>query len=299
MLGYQETISFSFVDEAWETGFAGNPNPIRLLNPIASHMGVMRSSLLASLVNVAKFNLDRKADRLCLFEVGRVFHRDATVRESDTTVAGFSQPLRVAGLALGDVRGLSWEGKGKAFDFFDMKGHVQSILGRIAHEFLPATHPAMHPGRCAAVMVAGQLAGHLGELHPKWRQSWGMSQTPMLFELDLNTVLNSEVPAYQAFSKFQAVDRDLAIWVPEVTTHAVLMAAVKSAPVGGLLRDARLFDVYKPPIQSTESFDLRKSVAMRLTLRRDDANLNDAEIDAAIQTVLKHLGHTLGAELRS
>ena len=100
-MGYQETINFSFVEERWEHELAGNPDPIQLLNPIASQMSVMRSSLLGSLLQVLKFNLDRKAERVRVFELGRVFARDDTVSTTDTTVRGVRQPMRVAGLAYG------------------------------------------------------------------------------------------------------------------------------------------------------------------------------------------------------
>ena len=111
-LGYQETINFSFVEESWERDLAGNADPIRLLNPIASQMSVMRSSLLGSLLQALKFNLDRKAERVRVFELGRVFLRDATVTTTDTTVRGIHQPMRVAGLAYGDADGLQWARKG-------------------------------------------------------------------------------------------------------------------------------------------------------------------------------------------
>jgi phenylalanyl-tRNA synthetase beta chain len=137
-LGYQETINFSFVEERWENELAGNPDPIRLLNPIASQMSVMRSSLLGSLVSVLKFNLDRRADRVRLFELGRVFFKDASVVDSDTTVAGFHQPMRVAGLAYGAADALQWGAPERATDYFDLKGDVQSLLAPYRPECLVA-----------------------------------------------------------------------------------------------------------------------------------------------------------------
>ena len=107
-LGYQETINFSFVEERWENELAGNPAPIKLQNPIASQMSVMRSSLLGSLIQVLKFNLDRKAERVRVFELGRVFLRDASAKNTDTTVEGFNQPMRVAALAYGSANELQW-----------------------------------------------------------------------------------------------------------------------------------------------------------------------------------------------
>ncbi|HEY1231231.1 MAG TPA: phenylalanine--tRNA ligase subunit beta, partial [Ramlibacter sp.] len=158
-LGYQETINFSFVEERWEKELAGNADPIRLLNPIASQMGVMRSSLLGSLLHVLRFNLDRKAERVRVFEVGRVFMRDAAVSTTDTSVRGVRQPMRVAGLAYGDADGLQWGRKGAPVDFYDMKGDVQALLAPLQAEFLPAAHPAMHPGRCASIRIGGQDVG--------------------------------------------------------------------------------------------------------------------------------------------
>ncbi|MCJ7800526.1 MAG: phenylalanine--tRNA ligase subunit beta, partial [Polaromonas sp.] len=193
-LGYQETINFSFVEERWENELAGNPNPIKLLNPIASQMSVMRSSLLGSLLQVLKFNVDRKAPRLNVFELGRVFLRDAQSQNTDTTVAGFSQPMRVAGLAYGPRAALHWNLSSKAVDFFDIKGDVEALLAPLQAMFAPATHPAMHPGRCASVSVAGKPIGYVGELHPQWRQSYDLAQAPLLFELELVAVLQRPIP---------------------------------------------------------------------------------------------------------
>jgi phenylalanyl-tRNA synthetase beta subunit len=156
-LGYQETINFSFVEERWERELAGNADPIKLLNPIASQMSVMRSSLLGSLIAVLKFNLDRKAQRVRLFELGRVFRKMPSVQDSDTTVAGFDQPMRVAGLAYGGVDSLQWGSTERNVDFFDIKGDVQALLAPLQATFKPAEHPAMHPGRCASVWLGEQL----------------------------------------------------------------------------------------------------------------------------------------------
>ena len=164
------------MEERWEHELAGNPNPIKLLNPIASQMSVMRSSLLGSLLQVLKFNLDRKAPRVNVFELGRVFLRDAQSQNTDTTVAGFHQPMRVAGLAYGSRSPLHWGQSDKAVDFFDVKGDVEALLAPLQAVFAPATHPAMHPGRCASVSVAGQAIGFVGELHPQWRQGYELAQ---------------------------------------------------------------------------------------------------------------------------
>jgi phenylalanyl-tRNA synthetase beta chain len=155
-LGYQETINFSFVEARWEQELAGNADPVKLLNPIASQMSVMRSSLLGSLIGTLKFNLDRKAERVRLFELGRVFFKDASVTDSDATVAGFHQPMRVSGLAYGSSDAVQWGVTNRNVDFFDAKGDVQALLAPLAVEFQVAEHSAMHPGRCDTVWLSRQ-----------------------------------------------------------------------------------------------------------------------------------------------
>ena len=300
-LGYQETINFSFVDARWEHELAGNPDPIKLLNPIASQMGVMRSSLMGSLVQVAQFNQARKLSRVRVFELGRVFLRDASVLDSDTTVAQFDQPMRLGGLAMGSADTLQWGRSDAAVDFFDVKGDVEALFAPQVLEFVPASadthHPALHPGRSASVVLAGRVVGVVGELHPQWRQSWGLHAAPVLFELDLAALLERRMPAFEPIPKFPAVQRDIALLVPHSCTHAALIAAIHQAPHGGLLQDAQLFDVYRP--KSPQADDKVRSLALRLTLASRVATLTDAEIDATMQAVWDHLAQTLGAHPRT
>jgi phenylalanyl-tRNA synthetase beta chain len=301
-LGYQETINFSFVEERWEHELAGNADPIKLLNPIASQMNVMRSSLVGSLVQVLRFNLARKAERVRVFELGRVFSKDASVPDSDTSVAGFAQPMRVAGLAYGDVAPLQWSSEAaRKVDFFDVKGDVQALLAPRRATFEPAIHPAMHPGRCARVVVDGQAIGFVGELHPQWRQSYELPQAPVLFELALDAVLQRDVPVAQPVARHQAVERDIALVVAESVTHAALMQAIESAATGGVLRQATLFDVYRPKAGQDNAAVAagEKSLAVRLVFNKPDATLNEEEIDAAVAAVLAATHERLGARLRA
>ena len=301
-LGYQETINFSFVEERWENELAGNPNPIKLLNPIASQMSVMRSSLLGSLLQVLKFNLDRKASRVNVFELGRVFLRDAQTQNTDITVAGFNQPMRVAGLAYGSRTAAHWALADKAVDFYDIKGDMEALLAPLQAEFVSAQHPAMHPGRCASVHVNGVQVGFVGELHPKWRQGYEFVQAPLLFELELDAVLQRKVPVFEAVSKLQPVERDIAVIVPESTTHAALMAAVHGADTQGLLKDVTLFDIYRPQSAAAGVSSMafgEKSLAVRLVLSSDIATLTDEAIERAMQAVFVDLQLKLRARLRT
>ena len=259
----------------------------------------MRSSLLGSLLQVLKFNLDRKAPRVNVFELGRVFLRDAQSQNTDTTVAGFDQPMRVAGLAYGPRAALHWGQSDKTVDFFDIKGDVEALLAPLQAVFAPATHPAMHPGRCASVSVAGQPIGFVGELHPQWRQGYEFAQAPVLFELELDAVLQREVPVFKTVSKLQPVERDIAVIVPESVTHAALMAAIHGANTQGLLKAATLFDVYRPQQANASMQSDEKSLAVRLVLSSDLATLTDETIESSVQAVLVNLQAQVQARLRA
>ena len=303
-MGYQETINFSFVEERWEHELASNADPIKLLNPIASNMSVMRSSLLGSLVQVLKYNIDRKAARVRIFEVGRVFLRDASVKNTDTTVDGFHQPMRVAGLVYGNLDELQWGRAEQAADYFDVKGEVEALLAPLQATFIPAQHPSMHPGRCARVLVNGQEIGFLGEMHPKWVQSYELGKggktikAPILFELELDALLQRAVPVAQPVLKMQDVERDIAILVSEKVTHAAVMASINAVPLQGLTRSATLFDIYRPKVVGGDIAADEKSVAVRLTFNSQNATLNDEAIDVAVASVLKQLAAQVGAKLR-
>jgi phenylalanyl-tRNA synthetase beta chain len=305
-LGYQETINFSFVEAHWEQDLAGNANPVKLLNPIASQMSVMRSSLIGSLLQVLKFNLDRKAPRVRVFELGRVFMRDDSVVTTDSTVRGVNQPMRVAGLAWGDADESRWDGKAQRVDFYDAKGDVEALLAPLVPSFEPAEHPALHPGRSARVSVDGKAIGFVGELHPRWRQKWDFAQAPVLFELDLDAVTARPVPVAQPVPKHQAVERDIAVVVAEAVSHNALMDAIRTtAAAQGLLRDATLFDIYRPqPLRDGAVAapgalaQGEKSMAVRLSFQSDTATLTDEQVEPAVRAIVEQLGAKLGGRLR-
>ena len=300
-LDYQETISFSFVEERWERELAGNADPIRVLNPIASPLAVMRSSLMGSLVQVLHHNLARKASRVRVFEIGRVFFRDSTATDGPLSVAGVRQPQRVGGLAYGAALPLQWGAKEQGADFFDVKGDIEALLAPQRPVFAPAVHPALHPGRCASISLDGRVIGHVGELHPKWRQAYGLpnfqGQAPLLFELDLEAVLDQPLPVFQPVSRQQAVQRDLALVVNDEVSHDALMAQLQADPQG-LVRSAALFDIYKPAAPMAGMQAGERSLAVRLELRDDDTTLNDERIDAAVAAAVARAAQAFGARLR-
>ncbi len=297
-LGYHETINFSFVEERTEHELAGNADPIRVLNPIAAPLAVMRSSLLGSLVGVLKTNLARKAPRVRVFEVGRVFRRDASVRDGDLTVAGVAQPVRVAGLAWGPVQAPQWGERERAVDFHDLKGDVETLLAPRVARFVPDTHPALHPGRCARVELDGRAIGYLGELHPKWRQAYDLPTPALLFEFDLEPLLERPLPAFQPLARQQVATRDLALVVADGVTHERLVQALRDDPQG-TVRSATLFDIFKPAEPGAGLGVGERSFAVRLEMLDDDATLTDERIDAAVTAALQRVQLACGARLRA
>ena len=296
-LGMQETINFSFVETRWEHELHGNADPIRVLNPIAAPLSVMRSSLIGSLVQVLRHNLARKTGRVRVFELGRVAWRDASVVAGDLSVAGVAQPMRVAGLVYGPVDGTQWGAKERVVDYFDLKGDVETLLAPCAVVFEPAAHAALHPGRSARVRVDGQAIGWIGELHPRWRQGYELPQAPIIFELDLGAVLARPVPAFQAIARHPAAVRDLALVVPESASHDGLVGALRADP-SGLVQSATLFDVYKPSASTADMASGERSMAVRLELLDDTTTLTDERIDAAVAAAVARATQAQGARLR-
>ncbi len=295
---YLETINFSFVEARWEQDLAGNADPIRVLNPIAAPLAVMRSTLFGSLLQVLRHNLARKAARVRVFEFGRVFLRDTTAADGDRAVAGLRQPMRLGLLAHGPAAPAQWGQRERTVDFFDLKGDVEALLAPQRPVFVPDEHPALHPGRCARVELNGQAIGHIGELHPRWRQTYELPQAPMLAELDLDAVLAAAVPVFQTVSRQQAVQRDLALVVADGVAHDALMACLADDPQQ-LIRSATLFDVYKPaqPVAGIGSHE--RSLAVRLELLDFDNTLTDERIDNVQAAAVARVQAAFGARLRA
>ena len=297
-LDYQETINLSFVEPRFEHELAGSADPIKVLNPIASQQSVMRSSLIGSLVQVLRFNLARKAPRVRVFELGRVFRRDAATGDGERSVAGVAQPLRLGGLAWGLAEEAQWARKERAVDFFDIKGDLELLLAPRVARFVPTSHPALHPGRCAAVELDGERIGIVGELHPKWRQDYELSSAPVLFELDAEALQRRAVPIHTPVARQQSAWRDLALIVGDAVRHDDLMDAIDAGP-GRLIRAARLFDVYRPAAPTADIAAGERSLAVRLELLDEAATLTDERIDAEVARVVETLRTRLGARLRA
>jgi len=296
-LGYHETIGFGFVEERWERELAGNADPIRVLNPIAAPLAVMRSSLVGSLVNVLRTNLARRATRVRVFEIGRVFQRNAAAVDGPLAVAGLDQPVRVAALAYGPAVPAQWGAKERAVDYHDVKGDLEALLAPRVPAFVPAEHPALHPGRAARIELDGRTVGHLGELHPRWRQAYELAQPPVLFEIELDVLVTVPVPQLEPLARQQSAWRDVALVVRAEVPHGALAARLCDDS-SGLVRSATLFDLYQPAAAAAGIGAGERSLAYRLELRDDTTTMTDARIDAAVAAAVARAQVAFGARLR-
>jgi phenylalanyl-tRNA synthetase beta chain len=270
----------------WESDFAENNQPVRVANPIAAHMEVMRSGLIGGLVNVAKHNLNHGESRLQLFEIGRCFlSAEANVQ---------AQPERVAGFILGSRYPEQWgEDKSAKVDFFDIKGDAQNLLQGLPVRFEQDGHPALHPGRAARIVVNGERAGFVGELHPKLTQKYGLPSAPLIFELDLSAISTVPAPAYQPISRMPAVRRDIAVLVDDSVSVQAIIDAVLARKMASLI-DFSVFDLYRGANLEAG----RKSVAFRIVMQDTDRTLTDSETDQIVANIVEVISQKFGATLR-
>ncbi|GHU46491.1 phenylalanine--tRNA ligase beta subunit [Betaproteobacteria bacterium] len=286
--GFQEVINFAFVPEAWEQDFAANARPIRLANPIASQLAVMRSNLFGGLIENLVVNLKRKQSRVRLFELGRCFF----TQNSD---ADYAQPWRLAALAYGTAEPEGWGRDNRKVDFFDLKADLESLFAtELAFARPDEAHPALHPGRAASIRLNGREIGCLGELHPEWVQKYDLPAAPIVFEIDLDAVTRSAIPAYAEVSKFQPAVRDLAIVVDQSIVLGDLLSGMK-AHAPSQVCDIQFFDMY----QGKGIPDGRKSLAFRIVMQDTQRTLLDADIDAAVVNIITYLEQNFQAQLRA
>ena len=285
-LGYQEVINYSFVPEAWETDFAANANPVRLANPIASHLSVMRSSLLGGLVQALQSNLNRGEARVRLFEIGRCFE--------DETADLAVQPERIAGLAYGARVPEQWAQPATPVDFFDAKGDIEALAAPAALRFEAASHPACHPGRCARVSLGGRAIGMLGELHPRLQQKYELPAPPVVFELLTQPLLEGRVPAFGGLSRMPVVRRDVSFTVADEVPAGTILEALRKA-VPAFVREVEMYDQYRG--KGVEPG--KKSLALRIVMQDTDRTLTDSEVESVVSAIRDELREQFKAQPRT
>lgn len=281
---YQQVINYAFVDESWEVSLLANAKPVRLQNPIASQMSVMRSSLLGGLLANLQHNLNRKHERVRIFEIGRVFHK---------TADGYDQPEKLAALAYGALKPEQWGEVARRVDFFDVKADVEVLLANLPVRFNPAEHSMLHPGRTAAIELNGRTVGILGELHPRWVQHYALPSAPQLFEIDLAAITSVSLCQAANLSRFQPVRRDIAVLAPESLPVQTILDSLNSEKAS-IISEIALFDLYRG--KGVE--EGMKSLAFRIVLQDMHKTLTDEEVEAAVSHLLAVLEQRHGAKLR-
>lgn len=287
-LGFQEVITYSFVDEALQKLLMPEEKALPLVNPISADMNVMRLSLWPGLLTALKYNQYRQQARMKFFEVGMCFNY-----QKDELI----QANKVGGVICGDAQDENWNHAKRASDFFDMKQPIESLWRLLGFqqrlEFQAASHPACHPGQSAHIVFNGKILGILGQLHPQLYKQLGVDGPIYLFELDLNACRQKPMPQFARPSKFPEIRRDIAVIVDDQLLSDNLIKFVRKS-AGEMLRDVKIFDVY-----TGKGIDSgRKSIAMGLILQHPSRTLIDKEVDEIVHAVVKGLEREFSAELR-
>jgi phenylalanyl-tRNA synthetase beta chain len=298
-LDYQEVINFSFAEPSWEIDFAANTNPIKLCNPIASQMSVMRSTLLAGLIANTRYNLNRKLNRVRVFEMATVFLRDQEAVDGPLSVAGFDQPKRVAALAYGPLVEEQWGQDSRNVDFFDIKADLEALFAPKILRFVKNEHPALHPGRSAAIVLDGQTVGFIGELHPRLQQKYDLPLAPVMFEIDAAALESRELPQYTEISRYPGVTRDLALVVKQgLSAQEIIDTFIAEKQTNAVCQNLQaivLFDEYRGSGLETDE----KSLAFRFTMQDTQRTLQDEQVDAAMAAFITAADKKHGAKLRT
>ncbi|MDO4904804.1 MAG: phenylalanine--tRNA ligase subunit beta [Lautropia sp.] len=297
---YQEVVNFSFVARADDQRFSPDVEPIPVMNPIAEHLNVMRTSTWSGLLDNLRHNLNRKAERVRLFEVGRVYLPQLDQPAGPLALAGIAQPLRLGVLAYGPALEPQWAAAARPVDFFDLKGDLAAAHPEIPMVFTAAVHPALHPGQSARVSLPdGTPLGWIGALHPMLIEALDLPGSVLLAELDWVLLQQRELALYQRVSRFPPVIRDMAVVLDEQVAAAAVLdeihAVVTSDPDAVCVKHVRLFDEYRGKgLENKE-----KSLAFRLWMQHTDRTLSDAEVDSVQAIVLERLARRFKARLRT
>ncbi|RVU32229.1 phenylalanine--tRNA ligase subunit beta [Neptunomonas marina] len=287
-LGYQEAVTYSFIEAGLQRQFDDQHEALALANPISAEMAVMRTTIWPGLVKALQHNQNRQQSRVRLFETGQCF-----IQQGDE----LKQEKMLAGLLSGNREPERWTGKSSPVDFYDIKGDLEAVLGLggVADEFtfVAGSHVALHPGQSAEIHRNGNVVGRVGALHPALVKSLGVTGPVYLFEIELGSVLEGKVSKFDDLSKFPESRRDLAVVVAEnVAYDAVKAVAMEQG--GEYLKKVTLFDVYQG--QGIEVG--RKSLALGLTWQHPSRTLNEEEINTAVENVINRLQSAVGATLR-
>jgi phenylalanyl-tRNA synthetase beta chain len=286
--GFQEVITYSFVSAELQDLVDPGCAVLQLANPLSAELAIMRTSLWPGLLQTLCYNQARQQERVRIFESGLRFRMGTD---------GLDQTPGIAGLITGRTEPEQWGLTGRPVDFFDLKADVESILALTGaperFTWIPAEHPALHPGQTAALRCADIAVGIIGMLHPSVARRLDLVGDTFLFELDLDAIRVGVLPRYRPISRFPSIRRDIAISVDASVPYAAIADCIRATETG-LLRDLVLFDVYTG--ENIESG--RKSLALGLILQASSQTLTDDVIDDSVKRILARLASDFDAKLR-
>ncbi|MCO6553595.1 MAG: phenylalanine--tRNA ligase subunit beta [Gilliamella sp.] len=289
--GYQEAVTYSFVDPKVQQILYPEYPEIKLPNPISSEMSVMRLSLWSGLLDAILYNQNRQQTRARLFETGLRFIPD------ENCEFGVRQELMLAGIVTGNLYEEHWQLPKKNVDFYDLKGDLESIFSLLGCgdqiQFKKSELPALHPGQSAAIYLNDELLGHLGVLHPEIEKKLSLNSKTLVFEINLAKISKKEVPVAQDLSKYPSNKRDIAIIVSNTIPAADIILECKKAG-GEQLIKVTLFDVY----QGENIKEDQKSIAISLILQDKSRTLEEEDITNIVSKCVTALQNRFKALLR-
>ncbi|GGP53444.1 phenylalanine--tRNA ligase subunit beta [Shewanella saliphila] len=289
--GFQEAVTYSFVDPKMQNLVHPGQEAMVLPNPISIEMSAMRLSMFTGLLTAVGYNQSRQQGRVRLFETGLRFVPDA---QADS---GVRQQAMLGAVISGVQNEEHWSMESKTVDFFDLKGDLEAILGLTVaaseFSFKGATHPALHPGQCAEILRNNRVIGYIGAIHPSLEKPFGLNGKTIVFELELDALLHARLPLAQAVSKFPANRRDIALVVDEAVSATDVMNLIRKVGENQLV-GLNLFDVY----QGKGVEPGKKSLAIALTLQDTTRTLEEKDITETMDSVISALKTEFNASLR-
>ncbi|ABE54887.1 phenylalanyl-tRNA synthetase beta subunit [Shewanella denitrificans OS217] len=289
--GFQEAVTYSFVDPKMQNLVHPGLEAMVLPNPISIEMSAMRLSMFTGLLGAVGYNQSRQQGRVRLFETGLRFIPDATAE------AGVRQQAMIGAVISGVQNDEHWSMESKTVDFFDLKGDLEAMIGLTVaaseFSFKGATHSAMHPGQCAEILRNNRVIGYIGAIHPSLEKPFGLNGKTFVFELELDALLQSNLPLAQTVSKFPANRRDIAVVVDESIAASDVMNLIRKVGENQLV-GLNLFDVY-----TGKGVELgKKSLAIALTLQDTTRTLEEKDITETVDSVVSALKTEFNALLR-
>lgn len=289
-VGYNEAITYSFTDPKVLAEFS-DIKPLMLNTPISPELSAMRTSLLAGLSIVAKYNVNRQQRKVRLFEQGLRYIIDEKAEN------GVRQEAMIAGISVGDIHDETWHEKSRSVDFFDVKGDVENLLALNVDTkdiiFVRTTEKCLHPGQGADILKNGKKIGFVGMLHPLAQKALGFKQAVGVFEIERSAVEKRTIPVYESISKFPSVRRDFAFVIEKSVAVSALTDLIYEVG-GNIVKDVNIFDVFEDA-----SLGDKRSVAVGVIAQALEHTLEDAEVESLANRIIEEASKRLGAELRS